>query len=232
MKIKFWHTWRLLRLNPGAQGEHLPHQPVSTAFTSDCPVYLVDELVLVSLPHYDNDGSIEVQADQRWKIYGLIIWSWSKQWEILLAVISKSCFWWFWIAGSYRGGLKLRKLVINDWVYVFLELFWGMGGGWWAVEMACTYLGDFCWKVQIRKNGWGDHWKKNFFINNSVGLSMCDGPIETVKYIWVNIWCMLDWIFSQYCKNPLPLHTELDAVVSRRIPISQRQRRFLSDKRI
>ena len=26
---------------------------------------------------------------------------------------------------------------------------------------------------------------------------MCDGPIETVKYILVNIWCMLDWILSQ-----------------------------------
>ena len=34
---------------------------------------------------------------------------------------------------------------------------------------------------------WGDHRKKNLFINNSVVLSMCEGPIETVKYIWVNI---------------------------------------------
>ena len=33
----------------------------------------------------------------------------------------------------------------------------------------------------------GDHRKKNFFINNSMELSMCDGPIETVKYILVNI---------------------------------------------
>ena len=32
----------------------------------------------------------------------------------------------------------------------------------------------------------GDHRKKNFFIN-SVELSVCDGPIETVKYIRVNI---------------------------------------------
>ena len=39
MKIKFWHTWRLLRLNPGAQGEHLAHQPAFTAFTSVCTVY-------------------------------------------------------------------------------------------------------------------------------------------------------------------------------------------------
>ena len=32
---------------------------------------------------------------------------------------------------------------------------------------------------------------------NLVGLSMCDDPIETVKYIWVNTSCMLDWILSQ-----------------------------------
>ena len=33
---------------------------------------------------------------------------------------------------------------------------------------------------------------------NSMGLSMYDGPIiETVKYILVNVWCMLDWIVTQ-----------------------------------
>ena len=36
---------------------------------------------------------------------------------------------------------------------------------------------------------------------------MCDGSIETVKYISVDIWCMLDWILSQNCRNTLPLHT-------------------------
>ena len=25
---------------------------------------------------------------------------------------------------------------------------------------------------------------------------MYDGPMETVEYIWVNIWCMLDWIIG------------------------------------
>ena len=53
---------------------------------------------------------------------------------------------------------------------------------------------------------WGDHRKKNFFIN-SVELSMCDGPIETVKYIWVNVLYMLDWIFLQNCRNSLPWQT-------------------------
>ena len=45
------------------------------------------------------------------------------------------------------------------------------------------------------------------FCENLVGLSMSDGPIETVKYIWINIWCMLDWILSQNCRNTRPLHT-------------------------
>ena len=27
---------------------------------------------------------------------------------------------------------------------------------------------------------------------NPVGLSIYDGPMETVEYIWLNIWCMLD----------------------------------------
>ena len=52
---------------------------------------------------------------------------------------------------------------------------------------------------------WGDHQKRNFFIN-SVELSMCDGPIETVKYI-LYILYMLDWISSQNSGNSFPLHT-------------------------
>ena len=58
--------------------------------------------------------------------------------------------------------------------------------------------GDFCWESNAEK--WGDHWKRNFLINNSVGLSMYDNSIETVKYISVNIWCMLDWMLSQMHK--------------------------------
>ena len=60
---------------------------------------------------------------------------------------------------------------------------------------------------------WCDH-QKNFFINNSKGFSMCHGLIETVKYIWVNISCMLDWILSQNCRNTLPLQT-VDQLVLR-----------------
>ena len=38
-------------------------------------------------------------------------------------------------------------------------------------------------------------------------LSIYDGPMETVEYIWVNIWCILDRISSQNRRNTLPLHT-------------------------
>ena len=78
--------------------------------------------------------------------------------------------------------------------------------------MACTCLGGFLLggRFKCGKMGWPLYQKKNFFINNSAGLSMCDCPIETVKYIWVNIWCMLDWISSQNCRNALPLHTVVE----------------------
>ena len=41
---------------------------------------------------------------------------------------------------------------------------------------------------------------------NSEGIFMYDDPIEAVECIWVNIWCMLGWIWSQNCRNTLPLH--------------------------
>ena len=63
---------------------------------------------------------------------------------------------------------------------------------------------------KCKKMGWQSHRKNNFFINDYVGLSMCDCPMETVKYIWVNIWCMLDWILSENCRNTLPLHTVVE----------------------
>ena len=62
--------------------------------------------------------------------------------------------------------------------------------------MACTCLGVFS-LGDSNAEEWGDHLKNNFFINNSVGLSMYHGLIETVKYIWVNIWFILGWILSK-----------------------------------
>ena len=80
--------------------------------------------------------------------------------------------------------------------------------------MACTCLGGFLFggRFKCGKMGWPSHGKrkKNFVINNSVRLSMCDCPIETDKYIWVNIWYILDWILSQNCGNTLPLHTAVE----------------------
>ena len=39
---------------------------------------------------------------------------------------------------------------------------------------------------------------------NPVRLSIYDGPMKTVEYTWVNIWCMLDCNLLQNCKNTLP----------------------------
>ena len=37
-------------------------------------------------------------------------------------------------------------------------------------------------------------------------MYMSDGPIEIFECIWVNICCILDWIWSQNCRNTLLLH--------------------------
>ena len=39
---------------------------------------------------------------------------------------------------------------------------------------------------------------------------MSDGVIETVEYMWVDIWCMLNWIMLQDCRNPFPWHELLN----------------------
>ena len=56
----------------------------------------------------------------------------------------------------------------------------------------------------------GEEWA----CKNSVRLSMYDHPIETIEYIWVNIWCMLDWVLSQKYRNTFSLHT-IDQLVRR-----------------
>ena len=54
------------------------------------------------------------QAYIRSTFYYFMIWSSTKQWEILLAVISKSCLRWY---NLYWEVLKLRKSVTNHWVH-------------------------------------------------------------------------------------------------------------------
>ena len=38
-----------------------------------------------------------------------------------------------------------------------------------------------------------------------VRLPMNNGAIETVEYMWVNIWCMLDWIIG-FCHKTTEMH--------------------------
>ena len=47
-----------------------------------------------------------------------------------------------------------------------LDLLWGIEGGWGVIEIACAFLGDFCWEIKGKE--WCDHQKKKFFINKSV----------------------------------------------------------------
>ena len=68
----------------------------------------------------------------------------------------------------------------------FLELLWGMGESWWAVEMTCNCLRDFLLGGSNAKK-WCSHRNKNFFKNNSVRCSMYYRQIKTVKCMWVNI---------------------------------------------
>ena len=80
------------------------------------------------------------------------------------------------------------------------DLFWRMGEDG-KITSTCVEGFLLGGRFKCRNMGWPSHQKqkKNFFINNAVGLSMGDYPIETVKYIWVKIWCILNWILSQNC---------------------------------
>ena len=50
-------------------------------------------------------------------------------------------------------------------------------------------------------------WCRKSYLGPAKIMYMCDGPIETVECVWVNNWCMLDWISPQNCRNKLLLHT-------------------------
>ena len=106
-----------------------------------------------------------------------------------------------------QRGLKLRKLVINNWVRVSPALVSGNWGLWWAVWMACTCFGQFLLEG-LNAEKWCHYPKKNFFINKSVGLSTCDSPIETVKYLMINE--NFGWIFDAclivFCHKTADIH--------------------------
>ena len=52
-----------------------------------------------------------------------------------------------------------------------LNLLRGLGGGWEAVEIACTFLGRLLLELLLggpNAKIWDDHQKKKLFINNSI----------------------------------------------------------------
>ena len=88
-----------------------------------------------------------------------------------------------------------------------------------------SVLKNFWLRASILEKKWGDNGRKRFYSKNvgkhglkriregeeggvrenPVGLSIFGVPMETAEYIWVSIWCMLDWILSQNCRNTLSL---------------------------
>ena len=51
------------------------------------------------------------------------------------------------------------------------------------------------------KKNWGDNRVKKFCSEMWRNTVQGGSPIDTVECIWVNIWCMLDWIWSQNSRN-------------------------------
>ena len=43
------------------------------------------------------------------------------------------------------------------------------------------------------------------FSENPMRFSLNDGPMETVEYMWINIWYMLDWIIG-FCHKTAEIH--------------------------
>ena len=52
-----------------------------------------------------------------------------------------------------------------------------------------------CWERPLEEGG----------CEIPVKLPMNDGAMESVEYMLVDIWCKLDWIMSQHCRNAFPL---------------------------
>ena len=63
------------------------------------------------------------------------------------------------------------------------------------------------WEENRGKRFYSEMWRKaeKGACKNPVGLSMFDGPKETVEYMWVNIWCMPDWIVG-FCHKTAEIY--------------------------
>ena len=78
----------------------------------------------------------------------------------------------------------LKEFVINDWVHCMMLSGLVLENGRRMVKCTCLGEGIFvCWEVGSNGKKWGEpHQKKSFFICDCPAI-----PIETVKYIWVNV---------------------------------------------
>ena len=95
-----------------------------------------------SILHYANNGSVDVQAELTWKMYDFKIWSWSKQWEILFAVISNSylgcCYLKVWSLFSARN----FKNMMNNYAWTLII--------WWKRKIFIYFMKCYnLWCVKI-----------------------------------------------------------------------------------
>ena len=138
-----------------------------------------------------------------------------------------------WVNVSFGVVFRWWKRVVRCWntMYLFIEGGSSVGRKWgylhkgnfvWSRNITCEDICEERFQNLLKSCvsfGEGlegsneekmERWKnvvsfKEWACEIPVGFPMCPS-IETVKYIWVNIWCMLDWILSQNCKNTLSLH--------------------------
>ena len=54
----------------------------------------------------------------------------------------------------------------------------------------------------MKKNEWATEQRS---CKNPVRLLMYDGPMKIIKYMWLNIWFMLDWIVG-FCHKTAKMH--------------------------
>ena len=79
----------------------------------------------------------------------------------------------------------------------------------------CVLLVNFVHSVvcsNLIVGGW--MWSRKSYLGPTEIMYMCDGHIDIIECIGVNIWCILDWIWSQNCRNSLLLHTAFKKIGS------------------
>ena len=116
---------------------------------------------------------------------------------------------------SYWGGLKLRKLAINDWIYVFPRVIWRDVGRVMRHWNDMDLFGEFLLGGSNAEK-WVEHQKKSF-----LEIILLDSPCITVRYKllntsgWIFDACLIGLSHKTAEMNSLPLHTADQLAIAR-----------------